>query len=337
MNDCSFCSTDPDHFNEVECPVNYLGVSKQLKWFISSINTYFVVEMFNHEDYINVQVGETIFCVRLEQSYKSRDEDGLDLDIQALFNSMMGDGRLLLTTDRLSRTRFSSGEPFSILDMSYALKQTFGFYYVKEFPIESVWQNGAYEIVSKAIGYNNLTPIWYLLSNLGSPNVVNSMHDTWTQYYPSIAMKIQNSFTVNQPIQYSNSEFISVSQASSLSNLKVKLVDINLKPVKLLSPLIVTVSFIETPDEKEAEIEEAMQEIESNADFKKAVKKRMANNYKNLVENSNKVLAGVTIESDELARPIELRSNEMEEAHLAQTIEKEEVVAQQDIHEDILQ
>ena len=295
MFDNNFSSTDPDRYYEVNCPVNYFGVSHQLKWFVSSINTVFTVEMFNTDDYITFNLDGTVIEIRLSKSYKDRDESGLIADLNELMESV----GITLATDELGRYKFSSSVNFSILYMTYALQQTLGFYYVKDIspqnPVGCIKEDSTYNITAKAIGYNNLSPVWYLLSNLGSPNIVSSLYSPYESYYPSIAMKIMNQFSADQILQYSNSDFMSVSQASALSNLRVKLVDVNLRPVKLLSPLFVTISFMEMAEEKQA-LDEAMEEQKPNEELKKQIEQRQRDNYKNLTMNLQKRMEGVADE-----------------------------------------
>ena len=285
MFDNNFSSTDPDKYYEVNCPVNYFGVSHQLKWFVSSINTVFTVEMFSTDDYITFRTVDQISIIRLEKSYKDRDESGLIADLNTLLETYS----ITLAADELGRYKFSCDRDFAIIGMSYAIQQTLGFYYKKDIsstnPIEcNKESDSSYYITAKAIGYNNLSPVWYLLSNLGSPNIVASLYSPYEAYYPSIAMKIMNQFSADQILQYSNSDFMSVSQASALSNLRVKLVDVNLHPVKLLSPLFVTISFMEMAEEKQA-MDEAMAEQEPNNELKQQIEQKRRTNYKNLTDN----------------------------------------------------
>ena len=344
MFDNNFSSTDPDKYYEVYCPVNYFGVSHQLKWFVSSINTVFTVEMFNTDDYISFRTVDQYSTIHLEKSYKDRDESGLITDL----NTLLEKYTITLATDELGRYKFSCDRDFAIVGISYALQQTLGFYYKKNIsitdPIECVSEDSAYSITAKAIGYNNLSPVWYLLSNLGSPNIVSSLYSPYESYYPSIAMKIMNQFSADQILQYSNSDFMSISQASSLSNLRVKLVDVNLQPVKLLSPLFVTISFMEMADEQQA-IEEAMAEQEPNNELKKQIEQKRRTNYKNLTDNLIKRLEGVADEDlrqfetpkqnlvNVMEPPEDTRGNEME----ANVQELEAIVEQatqvNDIHE----
>ena len=344
MFDNNFSSTDPDKYYEVNCPVNYFGVSHQLKWFVSSINTVFTVEMFNSDDYLSFIVDGTVTDLRLSKSYKDRDESGLISDLNELLETI----GITLSTDELGRYKFSCSVDFSLIGISYALQQTLGFYYKKvinsENPITSIKEESTYSISAKAIGYNNLSPVWYLLSNLGSPNIVSSLYSPYESYYPSIAMKIMNQFSADQILQYTNSDFMSVSQASSLSNLRVKLVDVNLQPVKLLSPLFVTISFMEMADEKQA-IEEAMAEQEPNKELKKQMDERRRTNYKNFTDNLNRRLQGVADEDlrqfetpkqnlvNVLENPDDTRGEEMAANVQEQNAITEQVAQANDIHE----
>ena len=333
MFDNNFSSTDPDRYYEVNCPVNYFGVSHQLKWFVSSINTVFTVEMFNSDDYLSFNVDGTVVDLKLSKSYKDRDESGLIADLNELLETI----GITLSTDELGRYKFSSSVDFSLIGISYALQQTLGFYYKKEInrenPIKSIKEDSTYSITAKAIGYNNLSPVWYLLSNLGSPNIVSSLYSPYESYYPSIAMKIMNQFSADQILQYTNSDFMSISQASALSNLRVKLVDVNLQPVKLLSPLFVTISFMEMADEKQA-IEEAMAEQEPNKELKKQIEERRRTNYKNLTDNLNKRMRGVADEDlQQFEQPDDTRGNEMAENVQEQNAVTEQVAQANDIHE----
>ena len=334
MFDNNFSSTDPDKYYEVNCPVNYFGVSHQLKWFVSSINTVFTVEMFSTDDYITFRTVDQISIIRLEKSYKDRDESGLIADLNTLLETYS----ITLAADELGRYKFSCDRDFAIIGMSYAIQQTLGFYYKKDIsstnPIEcNKESDSSYYIRAKAIGYNNLSPVWYLLSNLGSPNIVASLYSPYEAYYPSIAMKIMNQFSADQILQYSNSDFMSVSQASALSNLRVKLVDVNLHPVKLLSPLFVTISFMEMAEEKQA-MDEAMAEQEPNNELKQQIEQKRRTNYKNLTDNLIKSIQGVA-DADllQFEAPVENRGNEMSDNVQQQNIETEQVALANDIHE----
>ena len=39
MTEYNFHSTDPDNFNEVQCPVIYTGTQDRVRWLVSDITT----------------------------------------------------------------------------------------------------------------------------------------------------------------------------------------------------------------------------------------------------------------------------------------------------------
>ena len=99
-----------------------------------------------------------------------------------------------------------------------------------------------------------------------------------------------------QPLTYSNSEYVATSPASALSNLRVKLVDGNLQPIKLTNPLYVGVSLSEIPDEEKQPIEEAMAEQEENKETKQLINDTMTKYHAKKETNQQKVEAGPAVE-----------------------------------------
>jgi hypothetical protein len=121
---------------------------------------------------------------------------------------------------------------FTITDMSYNMKQITGFFSA-EFPIESLDQS----ILAPSIGFYVSTPILYLLSNLGSRCFI---HKARTASDNRVVMCIQNSFSANFPIISNNAEFSTMVNSNSLSDVWFQLVDANMRPVKLLSPMYIS-------------------------------------------------------------------------------------------------
>ena len=64
-------------------------------------------------------------------------------------------------------------------------------------------------------------------------------------------MRVSNSFSANYPIINGNAEFQSVVPTNSLSDIEFKLVDANRKPIRLLTPmyLSINVEAVESTDE----------------------------------------------------------------------------------------
>ena len=93
-----------------------------------------------------------------------------------------------------------------------------------------------------------LTPILYLVSNLGS-KCYDNIDNNYCNH--KILMRVSNSFSANYPIINGNAEFQSVVPTNSLSDIEFKLVDANRKPIRLISPmyLSINVDAVENEDE----------------------------------------------------------------------------------------
>ena len=296
--DYNFHSTDPDNFNEVNCPVIYTGCCTKVKWFISDITTNHNIVVLGKEDYITIAPEELdTVTIHLEEDYNSADSSFIN-ELQNLLQQNINDS-INVSKDSLNRVIMTSSYYFEIVDMSYNMKQALGFYYLGDKYTITPTQDKTtliYYIKSKASSFESLTPVWYLISNLGCPNQINANNNPWTPLFPAVVMSIQNSFQSGQPLTYSNSSYVSVSPASALSNLRVKLVDGNLQPIKLTAPLYVSVSISEVTKEDKAETEEQLADQGENPDTKRLIRDTRERYITRKSENGNKVEAGPTVE-----------------------------------------
>jgi hypothetical protein len=119
------------------------------------------------------------------------------------------------------------------------------------------YQSGVHYHRAESVGYFNLTPVLYLLSNLGSTCYCNDNQDDNPNRTllnsQQIVMRINNYFIDGLPIIANNIEFTSIIPSSSLTNCWFKLVDANFQPLKLLSPMylsIVVIGMVEKPIER---------------------------------------------------------------------------------------
>ena len=303
--DYNFHSIDPDNFNEVYCPVIYTGLSTQVKWFISDITTNHNIIVLGKEDYITVAPEESPkVTIYLEEDYSSADSSFIN-ELQTLLQQNINES-INVSKDSLNRVIMTSSYYFEITDMSYNMKQALGFYYLGDkYTIIPAQDKTTliYTIKAKASSFESLTPVWYLISNLGCPNQINANNNPWTPIFPAVVMSIQNSFQSGQPLTYSNSSYVSVSPASALSNLRVKLVDGNLQPIKLTAPLYVSVSLSNIPREESAETEEQLADQPENPDTKQLIRETRERYITRKSENGNKVEAGVTVEPEHAPLP----------------------------------
>ena len=288
MTEYNFHSTDPDNFNEVQCPVIYTGTQDRVRWLVSDITTNHNIVVLSPEDYIEFD----LIPIYLDKYYTDISDSFMD-DINTLFKRHT----ILAELKKNSRGLYyiESSTQLNITDISYNLRQVLGFY-CENFPIASKNENSVWRITAKGVGFTNFSPVWFLISNLGQPIQINREDTPWTPMFPAIVMKIQNSFQAGQPLTYSNSDYVSVSPPSALSNLRVKLVDSNLVPIKLLNPLYVSVSVQEISMEEKQPVEEALAEQESNPDTKKNIQQVVIKYHERKDMNQQKVEAGPTVE-----------------------------------------
>lgn len=289
MTQYNFHSTDPDNFNEVKCPVIYTGLSTRVKWFISDITTNHNIVVLSPDDYIEIDYLSEIHL----DKYYTAIYDNFIQDFNKLVDFPIDN--LQLKKNNRGFYCFEGNYNFVISDMSYNLKQVLGFY-CEKFPLTSKKDKGVWKLEAKGIGFTNFSPVWFLISNLGQPIQINKENNPWTPLFPAIVMKIQNSFTAGQPIVYANSEYISTSPPAALSNLRVKLVDANLVPIKLLNPLYVSVAVMEITDQEKQPLLEAMQMTDANAEVKKVIKETVIKYIETKNMNTQKVESGITQE-----------------------------------------
>jgi hypothetical protein len=89
-----------------------------------------------------------------------------------------------------------------------------------------------------------------------------------------------------QPLTFSNSDFITTSQASSLSNIKCLVVDCNLEPIKFLNPISITISVKDIPPDEDKEAE--FNEKAPNKALMKQIKEKQHQNALQRLEHEKK-------------------------------------------------
>ena len=290
MTEYNFHSTDPDKFNEVNCPVIYTGSSTRVKWYVSDITTNHNIVVLSPDDYIEFDYFDKINI----DKYYTAIYDNFMTDFNKLISDLPFYSVSLKRNNR-NLYYFEGTSEFMITDISYNLRQVLGLYSEK-FPLTAKEDKGVWKYESKGVGFTNFSPVWFLLSNLGQPIQINKEDNPWVPLFPSIVMKIQNSFQPGQPLTYANAEYISISPPAALSNLRVKLVDANLVPIKLLNPLYVSVSVHEITDEEKAPIAEALAQQEANPETQKLIQQVLIKYNDVMFNNNQKVEAGPNVE-----------------------------------------
>ena len=102
-------------------------------------------------------------------------------------------------------------------------------------------------IIGDSVGYMLSTPILYLLTNIGSHVFYNNIKNDKDIQCGMVCMCLNNSFSSSFPIVAQQGEIITKCALNNASDVFFILVDANMREVKLLNPMYITVSI--RPDE----------------------------------------------------------------------------------------
>ena len=198
-----------------------------------------------------IVLGKDDYVIINGNKYNMNDDYGevpTDTFAEILNFLFEGNEEITVAVDTVKRLVLNSESEFIINDMSYNAKMVSGFYN-DSFPIESVFNGSNYEILAQSVGYSMLTPILYLVSNLGS-KCYDNIDNNYCNH--KILMRVSNSFSANYPIINGNAEFHSVVPTNSLSDIEFKLVDANRKPIRLLTPMYLSIN-VEAVEDDDAD------------------------------------------------------------------------------------
>jgi len=257
-----FKSKDPDRYDIVEACLP-VPPSNMCNLVVSSLTTFCSFIVLDEEDYFKFKVWKTDDDVRdlvcSFGTYHDIDKESFKSIFNAALTSMVNVINVFIPTggSRVNvnieysddgRVKMVSTHKIQIVEVSYRLKLLLGMYDMI-LPLE-IAANGTY--IMKSLPYFNLTPIFYLVSNLNTSSFsVNGL----TQ----IVMRIANTFKPENIIVENNGDYMCSVQSSSLAHLRFQLVDANLHDVKLLAPLYISItvelqpepSFTLSPEEQE--------------------------------------------------------------------------------------
>jgi len=222
---------------------------------VTSLTTNCNIVTLSTDDYITINDKKYVFT-----------GDYTDLNSQSfriLLNNVIKDSGVEASVDEACRFTFTSTSMFKINNCSYNVMLLAGLYSAT-FPLNAdstTTTSGettttSYTYKAQSAGYYLLTPILYLLSNLGNqsyrPIGRSSLTDDISYNAMSsskIVLRINNSFSANYPIVVNNGEFATTICSNDLSHLEFTLVDANMKEVRLLNPIYVTLKVEPIQDE----------------------------------------------------------------------------------------
>ena len=111
-----------------------------------------------------------------------------------------------------------------------------------------------YRFNAPAVGYMLSTPILYLLTSVGAPVFFNEMQNEDKMQCGTISMVLNNSYSSSFPIVAQQNEIITRTPLNFTSNINFWLVDANMREIKLLNPLYITVR-VEPEDELNSQVQ----------------------------------------------------------------------------------
>lgn len=242
--DYTVSSTDPNNYNKIFCNLT-APPTKYSIMTITCLTTNCNIIVLNKDDYIIIndikyQFKDNYTNINLEafiELLKDLTQNGVAAEGEINQLSLNG---IDFYIDNTSRLYFYSERPFVINDASYNVKLITGIYH-QNLPLTSSFnpETDKYYVQAISSGFNLLTPVLYLCSNIAIKSYRNA--DDSSLNGSKIVMRVNNSFSTSMPIINNNADFETVLLSNDLSMLEFRLVDANMHDIHLLSPLYLSV------------------------------------------------------------------------------------------------
>lgn len=242
--DYTVSSTDPNNYNKIFCNLT-APPTKYSIMTITCLTTNCNIIVLNKDDYIIIndikyQFKDNYTNINLEAFIELlKDLTQNDVAVEGEINPLSLNG-IDFYIDNTSRLYFYSERPFVINDASYNVKLITGIYH-QNLPLTSSFnpETDKYYVQAISSGFNLLTPVLYLCSNIAIKSYRNA--DDSSLNGSKIVMRVNNSFSTSMPIINNNADFETVLLSNDLSMLEFRLVDANMHDIHLLSPLYLSV------------------------------------------------------------------------------------------------
>ena len=256
--DYTVSSTDPNNYNKIFC--NLIAPStKYCIMTITCLTTNCNIVVLDKGDFITIdsvkyEFNDAYTNINLEAfiellSDLSKPDDNNPHNLSDDSKVILSVNGVELYIDNTGRLCFISNREFVINDASYNVKMISGMYHMN-LPLKAEYEEESkvYKLQALSTGFNLLTPVLYLTSNVSIKSYRNVDNDT-SLTGAKIVMRINNSFQTSLPIINNNADFETILLSNDLSMLEFRLVDANLHDIHLLSPLYLCVQVRSIPDE----------------------------------------------------------------------------------------
>ena len=255
--DYTVSSSDPNNYNKIFCNLTAPSTKYSIMT-ITCLTTncnivvldkgdYIVMDGIKYEfndAYTNMNIEGFVELLR-DITIKDKQEDETMKNDKVILSVNGVD----LYIDNTGRLCFTSDREFEINDASYNVKMITGMYHMN-LPLKAKHDGASneYKLQALSAGFNLLSPVLYLTSNVSIKSYRN-VDDDCSMTGAKIVMRVNNSFQPSMPIINNNADFETVLLSNDLSMLEFRLVDANLHDVHLLSPLYLSVQVRSVPDE----------------------------------------------------------------------------------------
>lgn len=235
--DYTVCSTNPDHYNRINCCLS-APITKYCSMTVTALTAKCSIVVLNENDYVMINGKQ--YC--LGKDYIQLGDRGYAQIMNEYFEE--NNIGIQFNLDEVLRLEITSSRKFVIERVTYNVSLLIGLYNTS-FPIYSDSRNTdygiQYYIKANSVGYCLSTPKLYLTSNVGIQSYRNDIIRHINMTGSKIVMRLNNSFNPGDPIITNNADFSTTILSNDLSNLEFTLVDGFLKEIKLLSPMYLSI------------------------------------------------------------------------------------------------
>ena len=254
--DYTVSSTDPNNYNKIYCNLT-APPTKYSIMTITCLTTNCNIVVLDKGDFIVMDGVKYEF----KDAYTNMNLEGFiellrDITIKDKQEEETKNDKVILSVngvdlyiDNTGRLCFTSDREFVINDASYNVKMITGMYHMN-LPLKGKYDetSNEYKVLTLSVGFNMLSPVLYLVSNIAIKSYRN-VDDDCSLTGAKIVMRVNNSFQPSMPVIHNNADFETILLSNDLSMLEFRLVDANLHDVHLLSPLYLSVQVRSVPDD----------------------------------------------------------------------------------------
>ena len=235
-------STNPDDYGTIRFKSSVASLNSIVAYRISSLSTIASFSMTTPDDYMIIETtinNEPVELTLHFEEHGAFEQRELIYYLNTLFEgqlvSLEDEPPIVFTIlmDSTYRLIIGADKEFNIIDASYRVKLLFGLYH-SSLPLSSIQK----QIKCPSVPMLSYADVLYLTSKTDFVSVVNIDNREETR---SICYKVNEIIYPGVPISCKLPGSWSMIHTDSLGSLEFRLVDFNLQPIILHSPLFITI------------------------------------------------------------------------------------------------